>query len=323
MQFEVMMLRPTLPTTAFAAALALSALAVHADEPRAAVSDEQMAEARRQFQAGVNLLDDPEGARYEDAYRAFKKAHTLSKSSKVLGNIGFCALHLERDGEAIDAYRTYLREAPDVDERERAQIITDIVTLTSTTARVKLTVVPPGTWMVLVDTRLQMRGPAIENTYPFDSRELALRLRPGRHVLKVKSADRESTVSEVTLDPGSDVSVSLAFALKEAPPPLPPPRLVERPSAAGPIILGAAGLLGLGAGIAAGLRARATTNDIESACPNDLCPSQYDLASQRGEAKTFGTIADVSLISGGILLGGAILWYALQSKPVPSRMGGL
>src|SRR4051812_675274 len=77
-------------------------------------TDDKMVEARKQFQAGVNLLEDPEGAQYEQAYNAFRKAFELSRSPKVLGNIGFCALHLERDGEAIDAYNTYLRDAPDI-----------------------------------------------------------------------------------------------------------------------------------------------------------------------------------------------------------------
>ncbi|HKQ69924.1 MAG TPA: hypothetical protein VJT73_11325, partial [Polyangiaceae bacterium] len=72
-----------------------------------AKDDERMAEARKQFQAGVNLLDDPEGAKYEQAYHAFRKAYDLSHSATVLGNIAFCALHLERDGEAIDAYTQY------------------------------------------------------------------------------------------------------------------------------------------------------------------------------------------------------------------------
>ena len=47
----------------------------------------EMSEARKQFQAGVNLLDDPDGAKYEEAYHAFKNAYELSRSPKVLGNI--------------------------------------------------------------------------------------------------------------------------------------------------------------------------------------------------------------------------------------------
>ena len=61
-----------------------------------AVTPDKMAEAKRQFEAGVSLLEDPDGAKYEDAYRAFKKAYELSQSPKVLGNIAFCALQIGR-----------------------------------------------------------------------------------------------------------------------------------------------------------------------------------------------------------------------------------
>src|SRR6266481_4578482 len=59
-------------------------------------------EARTHFAAGVNLLRDPDGARYEEAYREFKAAYAASPSYKILGNLGLCAMKLERDGEAIE-----------------------------------------------------------------------------------------------------------------------------------------------------------------------------------------------------------------------------
>ena len=123
-----------------------------------------LAEAKKQFTAGVNLLDDPEGAKYEDAYHAFKRAYALSRNVKILGNIGFCAMHLERDGEAIEAYSTYLRETPDIDERERAQIQRDLATLSSTIARVRITVQHPANAFSLVDVRVQTRGPVVDRS---------------------------------------------------------------------------------------------------------------------------------------------------------------
>ena len=135
-------------TGALLAVLSAGALA-HAQEPATppppaapskpgAPNDEKMVEARRQFEAGVSLLEDPDGAKYEDAYRAFKKAYEISQSPKVLGNIAFCALHLERDGEAIDSYTSYLRDVPDISERERSQIQRDLATMMATMARVRV-----------------------------------------------------------------------------------------------------------------------------------------------------------------------------------------
>lgn len=290
-----------------------------ADEPPTPeAEDPQMAEARRQFQAGVNLLDDPDGARYEEAYHAFKKAYELSKSPKVLGNIGFCSMKLERDGEAIDAYASYLRDSKDIEPRERAQIERDLATLSSTVATFKATLKKPaGASAVLIDTREQTRGAPIVNSYPFTGTEVSIRVRPGRHVFKVKGDDGESVIHEITLEPTSTKAHEFTFAPRIVAPPPDATAPRARPSYAGPIILGALGLAGIGTGVVTGLMARGKTDDIEASCPGNLCPGTYDLTSGRSEAKTLGTIADVGFISGGALLGGAIVWALLVPSGGP------
>lgn len=279
-----------------------------------------LAEAKKQFAAGVNLLDDPDGAKYEDAYHAFKKAYALSRNVKVLGNIGFCAMHLERDGEAIEAYSTYLRETPDIDERERAQIQRDLATLSSTIARVKITVQHSANAFSLVDLRVQTRGPVVENTYPMEGKEIALRIRPGRHRFKVKTDNAESVVVEALVEPGTDT----AHVLKFAPPRAASPVVVkESPSYAGPVILGVTGVLAVGGGVVTGLLASNKQKDIEGSCPNDICPAIYDLDGERDKAKTYGTIADASFIGGGVLIAGAAVWYLLVPKSKSSSPSGM
>src|SRR4029077_20763786 len=109
--------------------------------------------------AGVSLLQDPDGARYEDAYREFEAAYSASNSSKVLGNIGYCALKLERDGEAIESYTRYLRDVPDIDPAEAAQIGRDLATLRAGLVRVVMTIDVPNA--AIVDKRLPVRGDSI------------------------------------------------------------------------------------------------------------------------------------------------------------------
>lgn len=309
-------------------AIATSTTAVHAAEPSApgdaAAAESRMAEARKQFQAGVNLLDDPDGAKYEEAYDAFRKAFDLSGSPKVLGNLGFCAMHLERDGEAIEAYTAYLRDAPDVSERERAQIQRDLATITSTAVRLRAVVHRRASGLVLVDTRAQTRGPSVENTYPMDGEETTVRIRPGRHTLRVKSGDELSVPFEVTLEPGAQISHEFTFS--------PPKPVAATPSASsarashgalGPILLGAAGLVVAGAGAVSGAIARGKTNSIEAHCPNAVCPATYDLDGERRSAKTFATLADVAWIGGGALVGSALIWYVLSPKERTESTGAL
>src|SRR6185436_14737958 len=108
-------------------------------------------EAREHFRVGVNYLQDIEGERYEEAYAEFKAAYALSHSPKVLGNVGLCAMKLERDGEAIDAYTRYLGEVNDIAPDEKEQIVRDLETLRASAAKVTLTL-ESGPAMVL-DTR--------------------------------------------------------------------------------------------------------------------------------------------------------------------------
>lgn len=287
-----------------------------------------MAEARKQFDAGVALLDDPDGAKYEEAYRAFKKVHELIKSPKVLGNIGFCAMQLERDGEAIDAYASYLREVDDIPERERAQIERDLGTMRATIAKVRVTTKEPVSAATLVDHRSQSKGPRVENEYVFDGTEITLRIRPGRHTMKLRTSDgRESLPLEVTADPAGERSYEIVFPppkreepdAQPAPPPPAPAAEPSSPSLLGPGVLAVVGGAAIVTGVVSGLMASGKANDVKDDCPNGLCPAGYPLADNRADAMTFGTIADVSFIAGGAMLAGAVTWYLLlpKSKEAP------
>ena len=139
-------------------------------------------EARKHFNAGVSLLRDPDGARYEEAYREFKAAYEASPSWKILGNLGIAAMKLERDGDAIAAIERYLSEGKkELDASERADMERDLNTLRASAATVSLTTTPAD--VTISDERAPVQGSPVRNRYQSQGGSLKLQIRPGHHVI--------------------------------------------------------------------------------------------------------------------------------------------
>lgn len=292
---------------------------VPAAAPAAPAISEQ---AKQHFNAGVALLQDPEGEKVEEAYRQFRTAYDLSGSPKILGNMGFCAMRLERDGEAIDAYSRYLREVTDIDREERAQIVRDLQTLTVGVTRMTLEVNAPGA--VILDERVPIRGARVTNAYGPVNGKIEIGVRPGHHVFTAKLGGREDAAWEVEAYAGAkDQHV---FALREPVKAVPaPPVRDDKPSATGPIVLTSAGGAMLVAAGITGIVALNKTNDIEDQCKNDVCPRSFDLAGERSSARTFVGVTDLLLVLGTVTVLGGLYWgYRVataspEAKTLPER----
>jgi hypothetical protein len=284
-------------------AMAVSGTA-RADE--AGVSDE----ARDHFRSGVALLQDPDGARYEEAYREFKTAYGMSPSAKILGNLGYTALKLERDKEAIDAYERYLREAPDIQPDERKQVEGDLQTLKTGMVRVTLNIEIPGG--IITDRRLPARGEPIVNAYGVSAGRLELGLRSGRHVIEVRFNQGEPLIWQFDAMPGGKLSHDFARPVAtEAPAP-------QRSSRTVPIVLTVAGGVLLAAGAVTGFVALDRAKRIDQACPNDTCPNGYGIEGERSTAYTLVRTTDVLLIGGGVLAVTGLGWLIFARKPSPA-----
>ncbi|MGC4063409.1 MAG: hypothetical protein QM784_01895 [Polyangiaceae bacterium] len=159
--------------------------------------------ARQHFQAGVAYLEEPTGAKYEEAYREFHAAYAESPSYKILNNIGLCALYLERDGEAIDAYERYLAAAPksEIPADKRAQIDSDLKRLKAGLVTLKLKVTPASA--TLIDERLAVQGTNLVNRYSVSNGVLTLGIHPGTHRFTVSADGFTSQTWEVDAGPGS------------------------------------------------------------------------------------------------------------------------
>jgi hypothetical protein len=274
----------------------------------AAAGDNVSQETRAHFEAGVALLQDPDGARYEDAYREFRAAYAQSQSPRVLGNIGFCAMKLERDLEAIDAYARYLEEVSEIDPVEREQIRRDLATLRAGVVRVTVTVDPPSA--KIIDVRQPARGESINNVYVAESNgRVTIGLRPGHHVIRARLDDREAPPWELVASAGS--TVEHAFFV---PAQVVAPRPAPAPSRVAPIVVMAIGGAALAAGAVTGWLAFRRVDDISSACPDNECPASYDLEAAQRRAKVLTTTTDALLIGGGAIVLGGFTWFLLTGS---------
>jgi hypothetical protein len=298
-------------------------------------------EAREHFSAGVSFMQDPDGARYEEAYREFRRAYELSPSWKILGNLGIAALRLERDGEAIEAFRKYLTEGgAAVDGAERTQFERDLATLESSVVRVKLTISPAGAQ--LIDTRMPPTGSPITTRYSAGTGTLDIGIRAGHHKFTVRLDGYEDAVWEVDLDPRQQVAH--AFELKRptqsAAAPVSvagpaTPMIADEPSRPVPtsvyVGLAATGALAIGGGVVA-VMAKGKHSDFEKL--NENLQSEGDLSAaqdMRDSGKTLNLVAD-ALFGGAIVAGGitAVLYFtrpkasqaSFRVEPLVATNGG-
>jgi hypothetical protein len=234
------------------------------------------AEAKLHFKNGVELIEG-DSPNYQDAYYQFKLAFDKSQSWKVLGNLGLCAMKLERDGEAREYYTKYLvGGGKSIPADERAAIERELLVIEGNSARVTLTSSEPN--IQVVDTRSGTS--AAPQSYAFSGTELALTLRAGNHTLTATSSSGKQLVWETVLTPGASAGHTFDFdapleqptttqpVVTQPPPPLPPPTTTRSSGGTSPLMtvglvatgVGGAALVG---GLVTGVLAQST---VRTAC---------------------------------------------------------
>jgi hypothetical protein len=283
-------------------------------------------EARAHFGAGVNLLKDPDGPRYEEAYREFRVAYAASPSFKILGNLGLCAMKLERDEEAIAAYEKYLAEGKgQLDPATMQQVQTDLQTLKAGVAWITVSSTPPGAQ--IIDVRLPVRGDRITNAYGPVSAPLKIGIHQGTHEITARLAGYPDAVWEFDTT-GARALAPHVFEFKApvqagpapmqpAPAPTPadepharPVMTLERPVPTS-VWIGAAvtGALAVGT-VVTGLVATSKHSDFEAA--ND--GRDPDAASSlKDSGQTMNLVADVML--GGTLVAAGVTTFFFVTRP--------
>ncbi len=328
----------------FGLSVALLSSSAWAELPPDGGPDVEVTEAaREQFGVGVALLQDPDGARYEEAYRAFSKAYAESPSWKILGNLGVCALKLERFDEGIEAMTRYLKYgASDLSEQERSQFERDLKVMEATGGTLSLKVTG-ATSVTLRDTRTRAVGGPISNSYEVpDDGLLEIIVASGKHSLQV-SAGGLSAEEDVSVDSGGRVEVAIELkptaTQSVAAEPTRASNSVssvsgsEEPSlpstdggsglrTAGFVVtgVGVAGLIGAGVTAGLGFSKKGKLNDD---CPEQTCT--FDSPSEKAaydddlkSLKTFGALTTAFAIGGGVLAAAGVTMIVVGGK----RQGG-
>jgi hypothetical protein len=146
--------------------------------PKPNPSAQDIEKAKRHMASGVAFIQDPDGARYEEAYPEFKQAYELSGSMNALQNLAICSMKLELDGEAIDYFERFL-ESDKIDEADKAQVERDLGALKGSVAWVTVASDKPN--VTLHDTRTPRSGAPKRNRYTIGIQAKRLGIHPGSH----------------------------------------------------------------------------------------------------------------------------------------------
>jgi len=278
--------------------------------------------ARQHFSAGVNLLQDPDGARYDEAYREFKTAYADSPSWKILSNLGIAAMKLERDGEAADAFKKYLAEGgTQIEADERAQVERDLQTLQAGLISLNLESDPPGA--LITDERVPVAGSPVVNRYGPFTQPTVIGVRGGHHRMTASLAGYQDSVWEFD-SPSQGPGHAFKLEKTVVAPPMTPgggttaQPTVERPVPTGVYIgIAATGALAAG-GAVVGIMASSKKSKYDTANNNIHTQADRDAANSLKKSGTqLNLIAD-GLFAGAVVAAGVttVLYFTRPSHEV-------
>jgi hypothetical protein len=285
--------------------------------------DPKVAEARKHMEAGAAFFNDPAGHKCEEAFSEFEKAYDLVGSLNALKGMAFCAMFLERDGEAIELYETLLeRKGSQIDRADKQQIESDLKALRAAVAVVTLKTDTAD--LTVTDTRTPAKGYPITNRYKIEEKQLQLGVHPGVHEFRAAVDGQPEQVWRIEIKNGGNYDRSFDFAAtntdpKDKPPEVKPEEKPSRPIPKLVFIVGGATVALGAAGAIVGVLAKGARTDYEAA--NGKEPDKAKLDAMRSNVVTMNLVADISF---GLAVAGAATTVILlvkrpEKKPEPTK----
>ncbi|HSC87688.1 MAG TPA: hypothetical protein VLC09_10475 [Polyangiaceae bacterium] len=279
-------------------ALAVSGSLLATPWGSAQAQEAQPSEAQLYFSNGVELLQQTP-PNYQDAYNQFLLAYEKSNHNwKVLGNLGLCALNLERDDEAITYYRTYLDQGgQEVDPEERKSIEKELLLVQGNLAHVTFQSKEKGTKV----TVRREGSSAPTRSYKLAEGPTKLGLRAGSYSFAADAGGKKVTW-DVVIEPGQDLNHVFDFA--------PPPVAASQQEGGGLTTVQTTGLITGGVGVAAliggvitGVMAKSKESSARDQCIDVAgtltCPTSTQ--DEFDSASSLATVSTALFIGGGVL----------------------
>lgn len=287
------------------------------------------APARAQGATGSSAMDDEARRLYDEARKAKDKgdfatcsaktraAWALKKHRQVAGLLGECELKTGAHREAAEHLGYFLDHAEDA-----APDLVSAVRALYDQACAEIAVVTVKTSLVGADRKVDGR--------PLAADEARVFLTPGEHTFSATKADGGSAEKRLFVAAGQVRDVLLELEAPKdaavAPPATPTTTPPETPSDDGPsilpgLVLGGVGLVAVGVGIgliaaggSAGSDADAVAIEVNAdsgRCDPDTIGFEArcdEFRSAAGDEATLTTASAISLVGGGALLIGGVVW---------------
>ncbi len=298
--------RAALLGLALAAALGTMARPVHAQ------TAEELKAARELFQEAYK---DEQEQRYEVALEKFQRVAKVRESAPVRYRIASVLEQLGRLRDARDAYRAIAASKPNLpaEQKEVADAAADkVLSVDRRIPKLVLQIEEP----VPEGARVSVDGVPV----PASASPRSIELDPGEHVVQASAGGKRPFDKRLNLVEGAKepLTVALADELAAASGGTEPPHEEPKPPnrTFGYVALAAGGVLLASAAVVLVMR-EGKIDDIESACPNNVCPlsRQVELQGQRDDAELFGPLG-VGL--GVVGLAAAVLGTYIIVRPAPA-----
>lgn len=283
--------------------------------PRTAYATDP-ATAQALFDQGRKLMAQE---RWTEACPKLEESQRLDPAGGTLLHLALCREHEGRIATAWALYQDALAQAKHDARRDRAKIAQErIEALAPRLPRMRVRVAPPN-------RRLEgfslLRNDVIVGEAQWGE---PLPVDPGAHVLSAKATGKKPWSVRIEVPPrAQEVVVDVpelegdlpAEPMKpEGPPPIAAPRADESGVGNGQratgMVLGAAGIVGIGVGVVFGLVSISKNNDADKECK----PPDRKVCTQKGvdageSAKSAGNVSTVAFIAGGALIATGVVVY--------------